>query len=244
MRNRFIRPGKKRTFFKVLLIFTVFLYSMYLMGSAYAATEYPSTSSVKVLTCYNHDQNHQHTTEDCFSDGIDVSSVKQLIYNQTAGYIDTPGTVVNMFDYWSTSGRTDNDITSTYWNSGINNGHELKFRQTNGGTLTNQYTNSSKRLTNMVKSTLGADGYPVLTDWVLADAKTSGNNTDIENNGSLQYLFDPSYANEGKASFSNVKGLFQTNSQGYHYYNSQKNYAYLDEKNNMFNLYDLSLIHI
>lgn len=216
--NRFIRPGKKRTFFKVLLILTIFLYTTCLMGEALAASEYPSTSSVRVLTCYNNDSSHTHT-DSCYSDGIDVTKVSQLEYGVTPGYVDTPGTVVNMFDYW-TSSRNANDLNQTDWNSGINNGHELKFRQTNGGTITNQYTNSSKRLTDMVESKLGSDGYPVLTSWVLADAAKSGNNTDVANKGSLQYLFDPNYANDGKASFSNVKGLFQTNGQGYHYYNS------------------------
>lgn len=235
--NHISRPaGKKRFRFRVLLIFTVFLYLLSQATDVLAASDYPSTSSVKVLTCYNNDGSHAHT-ESCYSDGIDVSQVKQLEYGVTPGYVDTPGTVVNMFDYWGST-RYANDLDQTDWNSGINNGHELKFRQTNGGTVTNQYTNSSKRLTDMVENRLGSDGYPVLTSWVLADAAKSGNKTDVANKGSLQYLFDPNYANDGKASFSNVKGLFQTNSEGYHYYNSQENYAYLDEKNNMFDLYD------
>lgn len=241
--SRFINSRKKRNFYKVLLIFTVFLYSTYLIGNVFAASDYPSTSSVKVLTCYNNNQDHTHT-DSCYSDGIDVSQVIQLVYGESPGYVDTPGTVVNMFDYWTTNNRTDNDFTwdhSVDWSRGINNGHELKFRLDNGSTSSNIYTGSSERRTGMVKNRLGLDGYPVLSDKVLQDAADSLNNADIASGGSLQYLFDPSYSHDGKASFSNVKGLFQTNSEGYHCYNSQVNYAYLDEsnKNNyMFNLYD------
>ena len=55
---------------------------------------------------------------------------------------------------------------------------------------------------------------------------------------SLAYLFDPKMESQGKASFSDVKGLLQVDKDGYYYYNSRQNYAVFYEADNAFTLYD------
>lgn len=58
------------------------------------------------------------------------------------------------------------------------------------------------------------------------------------NETNLDYLFNPKIDADGKKSFSNVKGLLQTDSNGYFTYNSQQNFAEFDEETNNFTLYD------
>ena len=55
---------------------------------------------------------------------------------------------------------------------------------------------------------------------------------------SLAYLFDPKMESQGKASFSDVKGLLQVDKDGYYYYNSRQNYAVFYEADNAFTLYE------
>ena len=61
--------------------------------------------------------------------------------------------------------------------------------------------------------------------------------TDTE---SLQYLFDPEYEHQFKNSFTDVKGLFQLDNEGYYYYDMRKNFAEFSPNggNNHFILYD------
>ena len=57
---------------------------------------------------------------------------------------------------------------------------------------------------------------------------------------SLQYLFDPKDGHPFKSSFTDVKGLFQLDNEGYYYYDMRKNFAEFsqDGGNNHFILYD------
>lgn len=143
------------------------------------------------------------------------------------------GTTINLFDYWiDGQDAPDNENPNNYQNRGINNGHTLKFGAgmgqsgdpyvANSGNV-NQWTISAQPRTGIVKNTLGADGYPVLSD-------TLGGT-------SLSYLFS-SEAQNGKAVYTNVDGLLQVDNDGYFYYNSQSNFAQFNEGTNGFTLYD------
>lgn len=56
---------------------------------------------------------------------------------------------------------------------------------------------------------------------------------------SLQYLFDPAFNHNNKISYTDVKGLFQLDENGYYYYNMRKNFAEFSENGgNHFILYD------
>ena len=55
---------------------------------------------------------------------------------------------------------------------------------------------------------------------------------------SLQYLFDPELSADGKKPYTNVKNLFQVDSDGYYYYDARKNFAEYNETSNSFTLYD------
>ena len=82
-------------------------------------------------------------------------------------------------------------------------------------------------------------GYPVLNPKVVnTDDSTLPSMQDRDGSESLAYLFDPKKESEGKASFSDVKGLLQVDKDGYYYYNSQQNYAVFYEEDNAFTLYD------
>ena len=133
------------------------------------------------------------------------------------------GTTINLFDYWL-QGRYDSDKSTpqNYQNLGINQGHQLNFRNVTG-TGINGWTGTEKPFSDMVEDTL-QDGYPKLVSQYGGE--------------SLRYLFDPSYAHNGKASYSDVGNLLQIDSDNYYYYNSQKNFAEYDEDSNAFVLYN------
>lgn len=69
---------------------------------------------------------------------------------------------------------------------------------------------------------------------VAADDKVSGSCE----KASLQYLFDPELSADGKKPYTNVKNLFQVDSDGYYYYDARKNFAEYNETSNSFTLYD------
>ena len=145
------------------------------------------------------------------------------------------GTVINVFDYWVTQRKPpagdfkeDDNI-----NGGINSGHVLKFTKDGVGNTTNKWTGNITPRTGLVDNRLGADGYPRLTQ-LAAD----GSGTDDNTLESLAYLFDPTKENDYKKTFRNVSSLLQIDETGYYYYNSQKNFAQLDETTKKFTLYD------
>ena len=153
--------------------------------------------------------------------------------NHTVQGVSPNGTTINLFDYWIQS-RDANDQSNgeDYQNRGINANHTLKFGAGMGQSgepyvanenNVNQWTISAKPRTGIVKNTLGADGYPVLSN-------TLGGT-------SLGYLFNTE-APDGKAVYTNVDGLLQVDNDGYFYYNSQSNFAQFNEGTNGFTLYD------
>ncbi|MCI8341607.1 MAG: fibro-slime domain-containing protein, partial [Firmicutes bacterium] len=72
----------------------------------------------------------------------------------------------------------------------------------------------------------------VIENWENATGESINGGTE-----SLDYLFDPEIENEYKKTYTNVKGLFQLDDEGYYYYNMRENFAEFD-KNDQFILYD------
>lgn len=161
------------------------------------------------------------------------------------------GIVLNLFDYWVTNKRTDPDTGTgkDYSNSGINNGHYLKFSSLGLGdqdNSINKWIGSSTPRSGIVAPQLSG-GYPELTA-----GKVYDENKNTTKKQSLEYLFDKS-AQTGKKTFWNVQGLLQVDKDGYYYYNADAkkcwngtdhsgyqtaNYAVFDEAKNSFKLYD------
>lgn len=172
--------------------------------------------------------------------------------------VSPAGTTINLFDYWVTA-RTDADKgvdgvnidQNNNASSGINQGHALLF-------ITGNYTNFNpgkwnkwtgdgsmtqntpeKPYAGIVQKNLQG-GYPVLNPQVVnTDDSTLHSSMQNRDGGeSLAYLFDPKMESQGKASFSDVKGLLQVDKDGYYYYNSRQNYAVFYEADNAFTLYE------
>lgn len=171
--------------------------------------------------------------------------------------VSPAGTTINLFDYWVTA-RTDadkgvdgiNTNENENYSKGINQGHALLF-------ITGDYTNFNpgdwnkwtgddsmettpeEPYAGIVQKNLQG-GYPVLNPQIVnTDDSTLHSSMQGRDGGeSLAYLFDPKMESQGKASFSDVKGLLQVDKDGYYYYNSQQNYAVFYEADNAFTLYD------
>lgn len=159
-------------------------------------------------------------------DPVDVGTVQGITPN---------GTVINMFDYWLTD-RISVNAGGDYGEKdkptiGINSGHALKFT-TGGKGTTNTWTGNKNPRKNIVQNKL-VDGYPYLTQSAVDNSGTTDTKTE-----SLAYLFDPTMENPYKKTFQNVGGLLQIDETGYYYYNSQKNFAELDEETGQFTLYN------
>ena len=124
---------------------------------------------------------------------------------------------INLFDYQV--GR-DGDESAGWNNSeGINNGHELKFVDNKGRdnhtVNIEQNGNSGKINSGMVENIL-AEGYPKLSQ------EKNGSNGE-----SLKYLFDSAETQNVKSVYSDLDKLFTIDENGYHVFDSDKNYAYL-----------------
>lgn len=153
-----------------------------------------------------------------------VSNIRVKGNASTVQGITPNGSIVHLFDYWVTdrvSTSSQGDYGEGYHDTGINNGHTLKFAADNNG-----YTGSVAPEKGLVKSTL-VNGYPEL----------------VSNDESLSYLFDPNESvsvdgNSCKDSFGNARGLLQIDNEGYYYYDSKLNYAEFDKGSNEFTLYD------
>lgn len=80
------------------------------------------------------------------------------------------------------------------------------------------------------------DGYPKLN----INTSTASNEYIKNRDGteSLAYLFDPDVQHTGKASYEDVHGLLQVDSEGYYYYDSKDTYATYYADTNSFSLYE------
>ena len=169
--------------------------------------------------------------------------------NHTVKTVNPTGTTVNLFDYWVVNGDNDKSVNinnnNGNNNTGINKDHQLKFNGGAGSGI-NKWTGRSNingfgRL-SFVKTML-VDGYPAINNGTHTSQGQGVNYTDE----SLAYLFNnDSQANgkqDGKAVYSNVKGLFQLK-DGYYVYDSygsngsNGNYAVYNFTTNSFDVYD------
>lgn len=154
-----------------------------------------------------------------------VSSAKTV--NTVAGETPT-GTVINLFDYWRDKRIGDGNGSQK---TGINQNHPLRFVGA-GDTPANQWTGSGGGARQGIVGDRLVDGYPVLSgDQSLFRGEANSDE-------SLAYLFDPKADTEHRQVFENVGNLLQVNDQGYYYYDSTQNYAYFDEQEQRFTLYD------
>lgn len=166
--------------------------------------------------------------------------------NHTVQTVNPTGTTVNLFDYWVVNGDNDKSVNinnnNGNNNTGINKNHQLKFNGGAGAGI-NKWTGRSNingfgRL-SFVKPML-VKGYPAINNGTYTSQGQGVNYTDE----SLAYLFNnDSQANgkqDGKAVYSNVKGLFQLKDGYYVYdsYGSNGNYAVYNPTTNSFNVYD------
>lgn len=169
--------------------------------------------------------------------------------NHTVQTVNPTGTTVNLFDYWVVNGdndsskNTNNDNKND--NTGINKDRQLKFNG-GAGTGVNKWTGkigtAGYGRLQFVKDQL-VKGYPEIKAGTYASQGQGVNYTDE----SLAYLFNnDSQANgkqDGKAVYSNVKGLFQLK-DGYYVYDSygsngsNGNYAVYNFTTNSFDVYD------
>ena len=174
----------------------------------------PFENTVQGLTVnmFNYDKDHSLDVRRNVASYIDPTNRQYKTYNSE-----------NPNDW----GTTTYYRQGPYANDGINNGSALKFLgwgASNGSNRINNY-DATHVTTNIVQSTLvtGADGkkYPRL----------NGNG-----NTSLEYLFSTGSSLHNDADpLYNVPGLFQQD-DGYYYFNSNSNYAYLED--GQFKLYE------
>lgn len=147
------------------------------------------------------------------------------------------GTVVNLFDYWTTS-QDASDVGNVSWNTGINKDHALKFCKGDRGdsiASINQWTRGKDPRSGMVENVLNSNGYPDLTSTSAGSLLSAPldylfNNNDSTTEGTAKV--------EGKKAYTNVNGVMQVNHDGYYYYDSTQNFASYDSGTNSMKLYD------
>lgn len=162
-----------------------------------------------------------------------TASVFAAVDDHTVVGKNPQGTVINLFDYWTTSQNAD-DFGEVSWNTGINKNHALKFCKGDRGdgiAEINQWTRGENPRSGMVKNVLNSNGYPDLTGTLISPP--------------LDYLFneydsttDGASKVEGKKAYTNVDGLMQVNHDGYYYYDSTQNFASYDSATNGMKLYN------
>lgn len=165
-----------------------------------------------------------------------TASVFAAVDDHTVVGKNPQGTVINLFDYWTTSQDADDFTPSPDLNSGINKNRDLKFSKGNNASGMNNWTGSSEPYSRMVQNTLDSNGYPTL--------RTSYSEG-IFYTSSLDYLFNNYDSTtegaskvEGKKAYTNVDGLMQVNHDGYYYYDSTQNFASYDSTTNGMKLYN------
>lgn len=165
-------------------------------------------------------------------------------------YRDHPGTVLNLFDYWlEEQDKADNEggKAPDSDEQGINKGHAIKFSKSGDDQKIwnsyeyNKQKNGKVPYEGIVSSTLGEDRYPKLSGSEEV-FKEKGDKYDYDYKESLAYLFRPAETPdqepEGRKSYADVKGLLQTDAEGYYYYDSHKNFASYNEDTNRLELYN------
>lgn len=129
------------------------------------------------------------------------------------------GTTIDLFDYWVTSQTEGNTSISGKENSGINNGHSLKFRSddvSTGSNSINTWTGNNGGINTGIVQPLLQNGYPVL-----ANSRSTGiNNGSTSGDEGLAYLFDGNNISGAKQAYTGVGGLLTVNEDGYFYFNS------------------------
>lgn len=164
--------------------------------------------------------------------GVNYASEDNLANGRVEG-ISPQGTTINVFDYWQTDDAEPAGDYELDRDRGINKNTVLKFGSgmatSSGDNATeenvNAYTSSEQVRQGIVNRTL-TDGYPSLSNAV------------DDSQSSLDYLFSPSVAHEGKASYRDAEGLLQVDDEGYYYYDSIKTFAELDRETAKFTLYE------
>ena len=162
---------------------------------------------------------------------IEQTNGKKIKVNVSSQPVSpTPRTVqgipeikVNLFNYnqdktLDVSGNVASSFDQSYppYNYSVNQYSALKFLgwgASNGGSWINNYTATSVT-PNIVQNKISdSDPYP----------KLNGNG-----NTSLKYLFSNEKSPNDVRAYMNVPGLFQKDSKGYYYFNSNSNYAYFN----------------
>ena len=151
------------------------------------------------------------------------------------------GTTIDLFDYWIT-GQTERDDVNDmekFINQGINANHALLFGKGMNEASElgdwNIWTGKGEPpRTGIVEDELGDDGFPVLN--LAGKINNASKLTGRNGRESLAYLFDTN-PHDGKAAYTDVRGLLQVDDDGYYYYNSTKNYAVFYADTNSFTLY-------
>lgn len=166
-----------------------------------------------------------------------TASVFAAVDDHTVVGKNPQGTVINLFDYWTTS-QDAGDFGAVSWNTGINKNHALKFCKGDSGNdiaAINQWTRGKNPRSGMMENVLNSNGYPDLT----------GTSAGSLLSAPLDYLFneydsttDGASKVEGKKAYTNVEGMMQVNDDGYYYYDSTQNFASYDSATNSMKLYD------
>ena len=166
-----------------------------------------------------------------------TASVFAAVDDHTVVGKNPQGTVVNLFDYWTTS-QDASDVGNVSWNTGINKDHALKFckgdRYDSIASI-NQWTGGENPRSGMVENVLNSNGYPDLTSTSAGSLLSAPldylfNNNDSTTEGTAKV--------EGKKAYTNVNGVMQVNDDGYYYYDSTQNFASYDSGSNRMKLYD------
>lgn len=159
---------------------------------------------------------------------VGVTDLDQSQNGRKPGTIDTVDTIaegitITMFDYGPEKLDNVNNTYKSTDNSGINNGHLLKFYSygTEGSTI-NNFTGGAYAMQGIVQSTT-QNGYPVAV---------KGNQTE-----NLEYLFGEGAAN-GKTVYTGVNKLFKRDAAGNLVYDSDQNYAYMNPNTKEFTVYN------
>ncbi len=126
---------------------------------------------------------------------------------------------------------------------------------TNGlfsGERSNNDNGSHAPTSGLVTSTLDSYGFPVLngsSNYQYYNSRINEAGSGMGHGSDTRYLFDPTYTDsltQYRRTYTDVQGLFQQDSEGYYYYNSQLNFAqiYQAGSTNRFALYDTAAVNV